>query len=51
MDGCDEIILADISEEGTYGFTIHAGKNFIVLDGTQFTGGLTLTVSSENREE
>ena len=51
MDGCDEIILADITEEGTYEFTIHAGKNFIVLDGTQFTGSLTLTVSSENREE
>ena len=49
MDGCDEIILADISKEGTYEFTIHAGKNFIVLDGTQFTGSLTLTVSSENR--
>jgi len=51
MDGCDEIILADITQEGTYEFTIHAGKNFIVLDGTQFTGSLTLTVSSENREE
>ena len=51
MDGCDEIILADITGEGTYEFTIHAGKNFIVLDGTQFTGSLTLTVSSENREE
>ena len=50
MDGCDEI-LADISKEGTYEFTIHAGKNFIVLDGTQFTESLTLTVSSENREE
>ena len=51
MDGCDEIILADISKEGRYEFTIHAGKNFVVLDGTQFTGSLTLTVSSENREE
>lgn len=50
MDGCDEIILADISKEGTYEFTIHAGKNFIVLDGTQFTGSLTLTVSSEREE-
>ena len=50
MDGCDEMILADITEEGTYEFTIHAGKNFIVLDGTQFTGSLTLTVSSEREE-
>lgn len=51
MDGCDEIILADTSGEGTYEFTIHAGKNFIVLDGTQFTGSLTLTVNPGNREE
>lgn len=50
MDGCDEIILADITQEGTYEFTIHAGKNFIVLDGTQFTGSLMLTVSSEREE-
>ena len=51
MDGRDEILLADSSEEGVYEFTIHAGKNFIVLDGTQFTGSLTLTVSPGNREE
>lgn len=51
MDGCDEIILADTSGEGTYEFTIHAGKNVIVLDGTQFTGSLTLTVNSGKREE
>lgn len=51
MDGCDEIILADISKEGTYEFTIHAGKNFIVLDGTQFTGSLTLTVGPGNGGE
>lgn len=44
MDGCDEIVLADISKEGTYEFTLHAGKNFIVLDGTQFTGSLRLAV-------
>lgn len=44
MDGCDEIVLADISKEGTYEFTIHGGKNFIVLDGTQFTGSLRLEV-------
>jgi len=51
MDGCDEVILADTSKEGTYEFTIHAGKNFIVLNGTQFTGSLTLTVNPGNREE
>lgn len=51
MDGCDEIILADTSGEGTYEFTIHAGKHFIVLDGTQFTGSLTLTINPGNREE
>lgn len=50
MDGSDEILLADISKEGTYKFTIHAGKNFIVLDGTQFTGNLTLTVESATVE-
>lgn len=50
MDGSDEILLADISKEGTYKFTIHAGKNFIVLDGTQFTGSLTLTVESATVE-
>lgn len=50
MDGCDEIILADISDEGIYEFTIHAGKNFIVLEGEQFTGSLALTVESSNPE-
>lgn len=44
MDGCDEILLADISKQGTSEFTLHAGKNFIVLDGTQFTGSLRLAV-------
>lgn len=51
MDGCDEILLADCSKEGTYEFMIHAGKNFIVLEGAQFTGSLMLTVSSEDGEE
>lgn len=50
MDGCDEIILADASGEGRYEFTIHAGKNFIVLDGTQFTGSLTLTVRNSQSQ-
>ncbi len=51
MDGCNEILLADLSKEGKYEFTIHAGKNFIVLQGTQFTGSLMLTVSPEDGEE
>lgn len=51
MDGSDEILLADSSKEGTYEFTIHAGKNFIVLDGTQFTGSLTLTVGPNKRKD
>lgn len=48
LNGSEEILLAQFSEEGTYQFTIHAGKNFIVLEGTQFTGSLALTVSPGN---
>ena len=44
LDGEDNIVFTDVSDEGVYEFTIHAGKNFIVLNGEQFTGNLTLTV-------
>lgn len=46
LDGSDKIMLAEVSDDGTYQFTIHAGKNFIVLEGEQFTGSLSLTVES-----
>lgn len=44
LDGEDNIVFTDVSNESVYEFTIHAGKNFIVLEGEQFTGNLTLTV-------
>ena len=44
LDGEDNIVFTDVSDEGDYEFTIHAGKNFIVLAGGQFTGSLALTV-------
>lgn len=46
LDGSDKKILAEITDSGTYEFTVHAGKNFIVLEGEQFTGNLSLTVES-----
>lgn len=45
MNGDDKIVIADTSNEGIYEFTIHAGKNFIVLEGETFTGTLDLNVS------
>lgn len=45
MDGDNKIVIAEASEDGAYEFTIHAGKNFIVLEGEMFTGTLTLNVS------
>lgn len=43
-DGNEENIIADTTVGGVYQFTIHAGKNFIVLKGRQFTGSLSLKV-------
>ena len=37
-------MIADASDKGVYEFTIHAGKNFIVLKGEEFTGDLSLKV-------
>lgn len=48
MEGDNKIVIAETSDEGTYEFTIHAGKNFIVLEGEMFTGTLTLNVSQNN---
>lgn len=44
LDGEEEHLIADASGSGRYEFTIHAGGNFIVLKGEDFTGGLSLTV-------
>lgn len=44
MDGEEEHVIADMSASDTYEFTIHAGKNFIVLKGKDFTGKLSLEV-------
>lgn len=43
-DGQENIEFSNVSDTGVYEFAIHAGKNFIVLAGEQFTGSLTLTV-------
>lgn len=48
MNGDDKIMIAEASDEGVYEFTIHAGKNFIVLEGETFTGTLTLNVSQNS---
>ena len=48
MNGDDKIVIADTSNEGIYEFTIHAGKNFIVLEGETFTGTLDLNVSQNS---
>ena len=48
MNGDDKIVIADTSNEGIYEFTIHAGKNFIVLEGEMFTGTLDLNVSQNS---
>lgn len=48
MNGDDKIVIAEASDEGVYEFTIHAGKNFIVLEGEMFTGTLTLNVSQNS---
>lgn len=44
MEGDNEVVIADASDKGVYEFTIHAGKNFIVLKGEEFTGDLSLKV-------
>ncbi len=41
-------MIAEASDEGVYEFTIHAGKNFIVLEGERFTGTLTLNVGQNS---
>lgn len=48
MEGDNRIVIAEASDEGMYEFTIHAGKNFIVLEGEMFTGTLTLNVSQNS---
>lgn len=48
MEGDNKIVIAKASDEGIYEFTIHAGKNFIVLEGEMFTGNLTLNVSQNS---
>lgn len=44
LDGDEEKIIASASEEGVYRFRIHAGGNFLVLRGDNFTGSLVLVV-------
>lgn len=44
LEGDNEIVIADASDKGVYEFTIHAGKNFLVLKGEGFTGELSLSV-------
>jgi len=48
MNGDNKIVIADTSNEGIYEFTIHAGENFIVLEGETFTGTLDLNVSQNS---
>lgn len=48
MDGDNKIAIAEASDKGIYEFTIHAGKNFIVLEGDMFTGTLALNVSQNS---
>lgn len=48
MEGDNEFVIAEVSDAGTYEFTIHAGKNFIVLKGENFTGILTLNVEENS---
>lgn len=48
MEGDNKIVIAEASDEGVYEFTIHAGKNFIVLEGERFTGTLTLNVGQNS---
>ncbi len=50
MEGDNKIVIAETSDEGIYEFTIHADKNFIVLEGEMFIGTLTLNVS-QNRSK
>ena len=44
LDGEEENLIADTSARDRYVFTIHAGGNFIVLKGEDFTGSLSLEV-------
>lgn len=47
-EGDNELVIAEASDDGVYEFTIHAGKNFIVLKGKDFTGTLTLNVEENS---
>lgn len=44
LDGDEETIIADTTDNGVYEISLHAGKNFIVLEGEQLVGRLRLTV-------
>lgn len=48
LEGDNKIVITEASDEGIYEFTMHAGKNFIVLEGEMFTGTLTLNVGQNN---
>ena len=51
LEGDNKIVIADALNDGVYEFTIHAGKNFIVLKGEEFTGTLTLNVKQNILQE
>lgn len=44
LDGEEKKPIADAPAQDTYTFSIHAGGNFIVLEGDNFTGSLSLEV-------
>lgn len=44
LDGEEEKPIADTTVQDQYEFTIHAGGNFVVLKGDDFTGSLSLEV-------
>lgn len=46
LDGDEKHIIANATATDTYEFIIHAGGNFIVLEGDHFTGNLSLSVES-----
>lgn len=46
IGGEEEEMIAAVSGEGEYEFSLKAGDQFIVLKGENFTGSLTLTVQT-----
>lgn len=44
LDGDEEEVIASTTDQGMYEISLHAGKNFITLEGEEFTGSLRLTV-------